>query len=109
MGEYLAKYEKQFTRNLKRYSSLRERIKRCVESILEDPYVHTEFLGDVSGRLNLKGCRIRRIDGNFRVIFVICEECRHIPQCEYCFCEHRPDNTIIFLTVGPHDKAYAMK
>jgi mRNA-degrading endonuclease RelE of RelBE toxin-antitoxin system len=77
--------------------------------VIEDPYAQTEFLGDVSGKLNLKGCRSARIDRNFRIIFVICEECRRIPRCEYCFCENLPDNTIVFLTVGPHDKAYAMK
>ena len=77
--------------------------------VMDDPYSHTEFLGDISGKLNLKGCRSARIDRNFRIIFVICEECRHIPQCEYCFCDNLPDNAILFLTVGPHDKAYAMR
>ena len=109
MSEYIAKYEKQFTRNIKRYSSLKPRIKRCVDRVMDDPYSHTEFLGDISGKLNLKGCRSARIDRNFRIIFVICEECRHIPQCEYCFCDNLPDNAILFLTVGPHDKAYAMR
>ena len=109
MSEYIAKYEKQFTQNLKRYSSLKQRIKRCVDRVMDDPCSHTEFLGDISGKLNLKGCRSARIDRNFRIIFVICEECRHIAQCEYCFCDNLPDNTILFLTVGPHDKAYAMK
>jgi len=107
--EYLAKYEKQFIKNIKRYPSNKKQIKRCVERIILDPYFHTEFLSDKNGKLNLKGCRSFRVDRNFRIIFVICEECIHIPQCEYCFCEYFPDNTIIFLTVGPHDKAYAMK
>jgi len=49
------------------------------------------------------------VDRNFRIIFVICEECRRIPECEYCFCDNRSDETIVFLTVGPHDRAYAMK
>jgi mRNA-degrading endonuclease YafQ of YafQ-DinJ toxin-antitoxin module len=62
MSEYIAKYEKQFTRNLKRYRSLKQRIKRCVDRVIDDPYSHTEFLGDISGKLNLKGCRSARID-----------------------------------------------
>ncbi|RLC14435.1 MAG: hypothetical protein DRI57_14445 [Deltaproteobacteria bacterium] len=37
--------------------------------------------------LNLLGCRSARIDRNFRIIFVICEECRYIPECAFCFCE----------------------
>ncbi len=71
MSNYTAKYEKQFTRNLQRYASLRQRIKRSVEQVLLTPY-NSEFLGDVSGKLNLRGCRSVRIDRNFRIIFVIC-------------------------------------
>jgi hypothetical protein len=61
------------------------------------------------GKLNLKGCRSARVGMNFRIIFVICEECRREPECDYCFCEGLPDQAVIFLTVGPHEKAYAMK
>ncbi|QTA84069.1 type II toxin-antitoxin system RelE family toxin [Desulfonema magnum] len=109
MSNYEAVYEKRFVRNLRRYSSLRQKIKRRVERILSDPYMNTEPLADASGNLNLLGCRSACADRNFRIIFVICEECRDIPECEFCFCEDMPDNTIVFLTVGPHDKAYAMK
>ncbi len=38
MNEYEAFYESRFVRNLARYSSLRERIQRRVEQILNDPY-----------------------------------------------------------------------
>lgn len=109
MNPYLPKYERLFSRNLPRYASLRDRIQQCVEQIITDPYTQTEFLDDVSGKLNLKGCRSIRINRNFRIIFVVCEECRRISDCEYCFCEELSDNTVVFLTVGPHDKAYAMK
>ena len=109
MSRYEARYEKQFVRNLERYAALRERIKQRVERVLDDPYAATEFLADRSGKLNLRGCRSIRIDRNFRIIFVICEECRKIPTCEYCFCDELPDQTVVFLTVGPHDQAYAMK
>ncbi len=109
MDEYLAVYEKQFVDNLRRYASLRQRIKQLVERLLADPYINTELLADVSGKLNLRGCRSVRVDLNFRIIFVVCEECRVIPDCEYCFCEGLADRTVVFLTVGPHDRAYAMR
>ena len=109
MNEYVAVYEKRFVKNINRYVSMKKQVRRCVEQVLENPYAQTEFLGDVTGKLNLKGCRSTRIDRNFRIIFVICEECRGIPQCEYCFCENQTDKTVIFLTFGPHDRAYAMK
>jgi len=43
------------------------------------------------------------------MVFVICEECRAIPECEFCLCDDLPDKTVVFLTVAPHDKAYAVK
>ena len=46
---------------------------------------------------------------NFRIIFVVCEECRRVPECQFCFCEGPPDKTVVFLTVGPHERAYAMR
>ncbi len=109
MSNYEAVYEKLFVYNLRRYSSMRQGIKRRVERVLLEPYYNTEILGDPSGKLNLLGCRSARVDRNFRIIFVICEECRDIPESEYCFCENLSDKTVVFLTVGPHDKAYAIK
>ncbi|MGD9974373.1 MAG: type II toxin-antitoxin system RelE/ParE family toxin [Desulfatirhabdiaceae bacterium] len=109
MSNYEAAYEKLFVQNLKRYSAIRRNIKRRVERVLNDPYHNTEFLDDITGKLNLTGCRSARIDRNFRIIFVICEECRNMDECEYCFCEALSDQTVVFLTVGPHDKAYAIK
>jgi len=109
LNEYKAVYEALFVRNLRRYSSVRRAAKRLIERLLDDPYHNTEALGDVTGKLNLLGCRSARIDRNFRVIFVICEECRQIEQCEFCLCEGHADKIIVFLTVGPHDRAYAIK
>jgi len=109
VSNYEAVYEDRFVRNLRRYSSIRQNIKRRIERILNDPYQNTEALTDASGRLNLRGCRSARVDRNFRIIFVICEECRDIPECAYCFCDGLSAKTVVVLTVGPHDKAYALK
>ena len=103
MTDYNAVYEDKFVSNLRRYGSIRKNIKRRVERVLSDPYQNTEALADVSGKLNLRGVRSARVDRNFRIIFVICEECRN------CFCEGLDSKTVVFLTVGPHDKAYAIK
>lgn len=66
-------------------------------------------MGKQASGLDLRGCRSVRVTRNFRIIFVICEECRHVPQCCFCFCEGLPDETVVFLTVGPHERAYAMR
>ena len=50
---YQVVYEERFVRNLKRYSSLRQRIRRRMEQILVDPYDRTERLGRVSDGLDL--------------------------------------------------------
>jgi hypothetical protein len=109
VNKYGATYEAQFVQNLSRFASLRTPIKRRVDRVLADPYANTEILSEAGGTLDLCGCRSARVDRNFRIIFVICEECRSVPDCAYCFCEGLPDETVVFLTVGPHDRAYAMK
>ena len=109
MSDYEAVYERRFSRNLRKYSSVRHAIRRRIERVLTDPYYNTELLRDIDGKLNLIGCRSARVDRNFRIIFVICEECRNIPECEFCFCDDLEDETVVFLTVGPHDRAYKVK
>lgn len=98
-----------FTKNYARYKSMQARIDRRMARVLENPYHSTESLGRKSGRTNLHGCRSARVDRNFRPVFVICEECRTVPECEYCFCEGLPDQTVVFLTVEPHERAYALR
>lgn len=109
MSEYSAVYEQKFVDNLRRYAAMRQRIKQRIDRVLENPYHNTEFLADATGKLDLRGCRSARIDRNFRVIFVICEECKNIQACQYCLCDGMPDKTVVFLTVGPHERAYDMR
>ncbi len=98
-----------FQKNVRRYAGLRGQIQRHVDEILADPYSNSERLGKVPKGLDLRGCRSVRITQNFRLIFVVCEECRRVPACRYCFCDDLPDETVIFLTVGPHKRAYALR
>ena len=106
---YKIKLTPLFQKNLKRYQGMRMHIRRHVNQVLADPYQDTERLGKRTGGFDLRGCRSVRITRNFRIIFVICEECRRVPQCRFCFCEGLLDETVAFLTVGPHERAYAMR
>jgi mRNA-degrading endonuclease RelE of RelBE toxin-antitoxin system len=106
---YADQYYPLFGENYRRYANVRARVDRKLERVLQDPYHNTEYLDDKRGHLNLRGCRSVRIDRNFRIIFVICEECRNVAECSYCFCEGLADKTVVFLTIGPHERAYAMK
>jgi hypothetical protein len=74
MSDYGAVYEERFLDNLRRYASRRFRIKQRVDHALANPYLNTEFLTDPLGKLDLLGCRSARVDRDFRVIFVVCEE-----------------------------------
>lgn len=109
MSEYAVAFEHLYLTNAKRFASLREGVKKRVDKILADPYQATEQLGPPANGMNLRGCRSAHLDRNFRIVFVICEECRREPACEFCFCEGHTDRTVVFLNFGPHDKAYAMK
>ena len=109
MNERQAFYENRFVRNLARYSNLRERIQQKVEQILNDPYARTERLRQVPDGLDLRGYRSARVDRNFRVIFLICQEYQHFQECQYPMCEGQEDETVVFLTVGPHDRAYSLR
>ena len=108
MSRYGVVQEKRFVKGLQRYRSLRRRIQRRVDQILADPYRGTERLGRAGG-LDLRGCRSAHVTRNFRILFVICEECRQVPECQFCFCEGLPACTVVFLTVGPHEKAYLLR
>lgn len=109
MAEYTDFYEARFRRNLEIYSHIRDRLERKLNQILRNPYHNSERLGVVARGLDLRGCRSAHIDRNFRIIFVICEECRKVKECQYCFCEGLPDRAVVFLTFGPHKRAYEMK
>lgn len=109
MNERQAIYEERFVQNLARYSSLRQRIRRRVEQILNDPHTRTERLRQVPGGFDLRGYRSARVDRNFRVIFLICQEYRHFQGRQYPRCEGQDNETVVFLTVGPHGRAYAMR
>ena len=101
-------YMPRFDKHVKTLHNLRSRIEKVALQIIADPYARTEQLSHKHG-FNLKGCRSAHVGQNFRIIFVICEECRKEPECEYCYCAGLSDQTVVFLTVGPHEKAYTLK
>ena len=106
---YVDEYARLSSENYRRYANIRARVDSRLERILHNPYHNTEYLDDKSGHLNLLGCRSLRIDRNFRIISIVCEECRRVPECQFCFCEGLTDKTVVFLTLGPHARAYAMQ
>jgi len=115
--KYFDIYTDTFGKNIKKYSAIKNQAKKKIDRILQNPYHNTEPLLNKTSKkksLNLLGFRSYRIDRNFRIIFVICEEWiklksekQKVANCSMCkdlFKEN--SKTIIFLTVAPHDIAY---
>lgn len=55
--------------------------------------------------------RSARIDRNFRIIFCVWEEYQNkamkaLPLLPQTIQEKLPKNSVIFITVGPHEKVY---
>ena len=107
MSQYEVAYESRFLKDLRRYRSLRKQIQRHIAQVLADPYQGTERLGYRTGGLDLRGCRSVRVTRNFRILFVICEECRQVPECQFCYCEGLTDRTVVFLSRTTRESIFA--
>ncbi len=50
---------------MKRYASLRQRLKRGIQRLLTNPYANTEELDDIGDKLNLRGNRTAHLIETF--------------------------------------------
>lgn len=110
---YQDHYTPTFSKNYKRYGNIQERIGRCIDKILLDPFSGTEPLEHKAG-FDLRGLRSARIDRNFRIIFCVWEEYQKksgkaVPLLPVSMRDKITSNIVVFLTVGPHENAYTLK
>ena len=96
-------FRPEFEKDLKRYSNIRKAVRKKIDNLLEAPMGFGEPLkGDLLG---FSSCPVKK---SFIIIYVYCKECRlryqEILKCPDC--DKTPDETVIFLTFGPHDAAY---
>jgi mRNA-degrading endonuclease YafQ of YafQ-DinJ toxin-antitoxin module len=93
-----------FAASLKKHSAIKEAVRKKVNMISENPVTLGEPLkGNFRG---FYSCPVKR---NFLIIFLYCATCRKkgdeaIVLCADC--PDCPDDTIKFIALGPHDKAY---
>ena len=74
------------------------------DEIINDPYKHSKRLKEG----NLRGIRSRRI-GNYRLIFIVCEECRQIgynAELKCPDCEEFDDKIVKLILYDYRDKIY---
>lgn len=103
LGNYVPVYAPSFKRRLFGLSpNLVKQIEETINDLRNDPYRNTEFL-----KGQYKGKRKVRLNDSDRLVFVICEECRHEGHIRYnrCSdCRQTSDKTLViaYLILG-HD------
>jgi len=99
-----ALFENAFVVALKKHSSIKKLVQQKVDMIIENPIAMGDPLkGNWQG---FSSCPVKR---KFIVIYLFCEVCRKksddvVVGCSDC--QDRKDQTIKFVLLGPHDKAY---
>lgn len=97
-------FEKAFLVSLRKHSSIKKLVQKKVDMIIENPIAMGEPLkGNWQG---FYSCPVKR---NFIIIYLFCEACRKKSDdlvVECLDCPNRPDQTIKFVLLGPHDKVY---
>jgi addiction module RelE/StbE family toxin len=96
-----------FVESLKKHASLKKIVKKKADMIIENPVALGEPL-----KGNFRGYYSCPVKKNFLIVYLHCEVCRakgddKIVLCHDC--SKCPDETIKFVNLGPHDKAYEKK
>jgi addiction module RelE/StbE family toxin len=99
-------FEKAFLQAVKKHSAIKKLVKKKVDMIIENPVAIGEPL-----KANWQGfysCPVKR---NFIIIYIYCEACRKknddkVVRCSDC--SETDNDTIKFVLLGPHDKAYGI-
>ncbi|MCF6247399.1 MAG: type II toxin-antitoxin system mRNA interferase toxin, RelE/StbE family [Desulfobacula sp.] len=100
------KFESAFLKAIKKHSSIKQSVKKKVDMIIENPVAVGEPLkGNWQG---FYSCAVKR---NFIIIYLYCAVCRKkkdntVVLCSDC--KGTEDETLKFVLLGPHDKAYGI-
>ena len=101
-----SRFETAVLKAVKKHASIKKQVKQKVDMIIENPAAFGEPLkGNWQG---FYSCPVKR---NFIIIYLYCEICRKkgddvVVACSEC--QDTPDQTIKFVLLGPHDKAYGI-
>ena len=96
-----------FVNSLKKHSSPKKFIKKKVDMIIEDPVALGEPL-----KSNFRGYYSCPVKKNFLIIYLYCWICRKKGDDQIVLCSdcHKcSDDTIKFVDLGPHNRAYKRK
>lgn len=111
-GKYEFFLTDEFKAALQRHSGIKKQVLRKMEQILSNPYHHSELLQ--KRKVDLRGKRSRRVTRNFRIVFMICDECvskgfkaKGFNECTFCASLVPQKHYVVFMTVGPHKRVYS--
>jgi len=99
-----ARFEAAFLRAVRKHASIKKLVQKKVDMIIENPVSVGEPLkGNWQG---FYSCPVKR---NFIIIYLYCDACRKkgddvVVACSDC--KETENETIKFVLLGPHDKAY---
>ena len=97
-------FEEAFFKAIKKHVSIKRLVQKKVDMIIDNPLALGEPLkGNWQG---FYSCPVKR---NFIIIYLYCEACRKKGDNAVVLCSdcgERPDTTIKFVLLGPHDEAY---
>lgn len=102
-----ALFSEDFVKSVKRHAAIAKAVQNKVDMVLTDPVGLGEPL-----RGNFRGYYSCPVKKNFLIIFLYCRLCRvkqddAIVRCADC--SSCTDETIKFVALGPHDRAYTKK
>jgi addiction module RelE/StbE family toxin len=100
-------FSSDFKLAVKKHSSIKKAIKKKVDMIISNPIALGEPL-----KGNFRGFYSCPVKKSYLIIFLYCHICRRKNDDEIVLChdcELTPDQTIKFVTFGPHDEAYQKK
>ena len=99
-------FEKAFLDALIKHAAIKKQVKKKVDMIIDNPVAVGEPLkGNWQG---FYSCPVKR---NFIIIYLYCDVCRKkgdtsVVACSDC--SNTANQTIKFVLLGPHDKAYGL-
>lgn len=97
-------FSDEFKKSVKKHRSIKKQVQKKVDMIIENPIAFGEPL-----KGNFRGFYSCPVKKNFLIIFLYCDICRKkgddfIVLCNDC--NEHSNETIKFIALGPHDKAY---
>lgn len=101
-----ALFEKAFVTALRKHSGIKKQVENKVRMIMDQPLALGEPL---KGRF--RGFYSSPVKRNFIIIYLYCNACRKKGDDAFVACAdctERPDETIKFVLLGPHDEAYGI-